>query len=170
MGLGGYHLGQPYLRIEAAEVEQGLLKLSTTCRRACKAYLKKEGVPIMEKYAKSNAPWTDRSKKAREGLTASVYEKGRKSNNQLNNDYTCGIQIYHTAYNDRNQRYGKWLEYGTVYAKPYPILEDTAIKAGAVVINGMNNILEKYEGSVFGFDDLKVDNMIEKESVLSQRE
>lgn len=166
----GYYHGTPYLRIEAAEVEEGLLKLSATCRRAIKAYLKKEGVPYMEQYAKNNAPWKDRTHAARQGLTASVYEKGRKKNNQLNPDYTCGIQIYHTAYNNKGQRYGKWLEYGTVHAKPYPILEPTAINAGAVVINGMKNILDKYEGAVFGYDDLEVDNKIEKDTVLGQRE
>lgn len=167
---GGYYHGKPYLRLELTEVEQGLLKLSTTLRRSLKAYLKKEGVPYLENYAKNNAPWTDRTHAAREGLTASVYEKGRKANNQLSNDYTCGVQLYHTAYNDRGQRYGKWLEYGTKHARPYPILEPTILQAGPTVINGMKNILEKYEGSLLGVDDIEADNIKERDTVLGQWE
>lgn len=170
MGAGEYHTGTPYLRIEAGEVEEGLLKLSATARRAVKAYLKKEGVPLMESYAKEKAPWKDRTGTARRGLTASVYEKGRTSNNHITSDYTCGIQIYHTAYNDRNQRYGKWLEYGTSHARPYPILEETAEIAGAEVVNGMRGILEKYEGNVFGYDDLDVDNIAERQSLFDEWE
>ena len=99
-----------------------------------------------------------------------MYEKGRKANNQLSNDYTCGIQLYHTAYNGRGQRYGKWLEYGTDHARPYPILEPTMLQAGPVVINGMQNILDKYSGSLVGVDDIKADNKIEKDTVLNEWE
>lgn len=152
-----YYNGEGYYKVEVAEVERGLLNLSVTARRAVKAYLKKEGVPYLENYAKSNAPWTDRTGTARRGLTASVYEKGRANNNKLQQDYTCGVQIYHTAYNTKGQRYGKWLEEGTSHARAYPILEPTARIAGAEVVNGMYNIIERYEGSVFGVDDLTID-------------
>lgn len=157
MADSGYHTGEGYYRVEVAEVERGLLNLSVTARRAVKAYLKKEGIPIVENYAKSNAPWKDRTGTARRGLTASVYEKGRANNNKLKQDYTCGIEIYHTAYNTKGQRYGKWLEEGTSHARAYPILEPTARIAGADVVNGMYGIIERYEGSVFGVDDLDVD-------------
>ena len=154
----GYSYGNdPYFRVEVAEVEEGLLKLSVTARRAVKAYLKDVGVPILEKYAKDNAPWTDRTHSAREGLTASVYEKGRANNNTLKQDYTCGIELYHTALNAQGKMYGVYLELGTSHANPYPILGDAAFVAGATVIDGMNNILEKYDGSVFGVDDMMVD-------------
>lgn len=160
---------EPYFRVETAEVEEGLLKFSVTARRAVKAYLKEVGVPMLEGYAKANAPWTDRTGSARQGITASVYEKGRANNNRLQQDYTCGVQIYHTALNARGQKYGKFLEYvgengmGVFnvrtgkYNKPYPILEPTARIAGAEVVHGMMNIIEKYDGSVFGVDDLIVD-------------
>ena len=157
MGASGYHTGEGYYRVETAEVEEGLLKFSATARRAVKAYLKEVGVPMLEGYAKSNAPWKDRTGTARRGLTASVYEKGKANNNRLQQDYTCGIEIYHTAYNDRNQRYGMWLEKGTSHASAYPILEPTARVAGAEVVNGMRNIIDKYGASVFGVDDLNVD-------------
>lgn len=154
----GYTNGNPpYFRLEIAEVEQGLLNLSITARRAVKAYLKQEGVPILEKYAKENRPWTDRTYAAKEGITASVYEKGRANNKKLKQDYTCGIELAHTALNNRGQRYGVYLELGTSHAKPYPILGEAAYIAGATVIDGMNNILERYDGSVFGVDDLIVD-------------
>ena len=153
----GYSYGEAkYCRVEAAEVEQGLLKLSVTARRAVKAYLKEEGVPILESYAKKNAPWNDRTGTARAGLTASVYEKGKANNHRLAQDYTCGIEIYHTALNSRGQRYGKWLEKGTRHARAFPIIEETARIAGADVIDGMYEILEKYEGLVFGVDDQEV--------------
>ena len=61
MGASGYHTGEGYYRVETAEVEEGLLKFSVTARRAIKAYLKEVGVPMLEGYAKSNAPWKDRT-------------------------------------------------------------------------------------------------------------
>lgn len=152
----GYSYGNaPYYRVETAEVEEGLLKFSATARRAVKTYLKKEGVPILEHYAKNNHKWTNRTGAAEKGLTASVYEKGRANNNRLKQDYTCGIEIYHTAQNNRGQRYGKFLE--TRYEKRFAILEETAREAGATVVEGMRNIIERYEGSVFGVDDTMVD-------------
>lgn len=152
----GYSYGNaPYYRVETAEVEEGLLKFSATARRAVKAYLKEVGIPTLENYAKTNRKWTDRTGAAREGLTASVYEKGRANNNRLQQDYTCGVEIYHTAQNARGQRYGKWLE--TRYDGRYAILEETAIQAGATVVDGMRDIIERYEGSVFGVDDQRVD-------------
>lgn len=149
---------EPYCRVEVAEVEEGLLKFSATARRAVKAYLKKEGVPILENYAKSNHPWKNVTYSAERGLTASVYERGRANNNQLKQDYTCGIEIYHTALNNRGQQYGIYLE--TKYDGRYAILLETARNAGATVIEGMRNIIDKYEGSVFGVDDLDVDEVL----------
>jgi len=163
MGASDYTTGEGYYRVEVAEVEEGLLKLSATARRAVKAYLKEEGVPYLENYAKANAGWEDRTGTARAGLTASVYEKGRASNTRLEQDYTCGVEIYHTAYNDRGQRYGLWLELGAYnvragkHNRVFAILKETAREAGAYVVDGMRDILEKYEGFAFGVDDLVVD-------------
>lgn len=152
----GYSYGnEPYYRVETAEVEEGLLKFSVTARRAVKAYLRDIGVPILEDYAKNNHRWINRTGTLEDGITASVYEKGRANNNRLQQDYTCGIEIYHTAENGRGQQYGVYIE--TLYEGRYAILEETARNAGGVVVDGMNNIIEKYDGGVFGVDDLIVD-------------
>lgn len=145
----------PYFRVETAEVETGLLKFSVTARRAVKAYLRDVGVPTLENYAKHNHRWTNRTGTLESGITASVYEKGRANNGRLQQDYTCGVEIYHTALNERGHKYGIYIE--TNYDGRYAILEETARIAGADVVAGMNNIIERYDGAVFGVDDLDVD-------------
>ena len=153
----GYSYGNaPYYRVETAEVEAGLLKFSVTARRAVKSYLKQVGIPTLENYAKNNHEWENRTHTLEDSITASIYEKGRANNNRLQQDYTCGIELYYTAQNSRGQRYGKWIEEGTRFHEGYYTLRKAAENAGADVVNGMYNIVEKYGGAVFGVDDLEV--------------
>lgn len=53
-----------------------------------------EGALRVENYAKTNAPWADRTGEARNGLTAEVYEEGGE----------IVLELYHTA------EHGRWLE------------------------------------------------------------
>lgn len=158
VGNTGYSYGNaPYYRVETAEVEEGLLKFSVTARRAVKAYLKQIGAPMLENYAKNNHEWQNRTGTLESGITASVYEKGRANNNRLQQDYTCGVELYYTSLNSRGQRYGMYLEEGTKYISAYHTLRNAARDCGANVVEGMVNIVEKYGSSVFGVDDLVVD-------------
>lgn len=82
-----------------------------------------EGKEEVEAYAKYNAPWTDRTGLARDGLTASVYLEGGE----------VVLELAHTA------DYGLWLEIKNdgEYAIIMPTLEalgpDIIAKAGGKI-------------------------------------
>ena len=77
----------------------------------------------LESYTKQNRPWTDRTSRARQGLTGYV--------NKTDNGYR--IIIAHTV------DYGVWLEYA--HEKRFAILEPTIRLEGPKVIKGMKNLL-----------------------------
>jgi len=64
-------------------------------------------VPRVEGYARTHAPWTDRTGNARNGLRATAYEAGAKH----------GIVIFHSV------PYGIWLE--VRFEGRYGIIDDT---------------------------------------------
>lgn len=81
------------------------MKASDALRRK-KAMLVRYGTTMgktMERYAKTNAPWTDRSSHARQSLHGGFEEKGRKM----------------TIYLSHGVRYAKWLEEGTGLYGPH---------------------------------------------------
>lgn len=79
----------------------------------------------MENYAKLNKPWTDRTGRARQGLTGGV-EKTQTGFN---------IYIAHTV------SYGVDLEFK--HGKKYAILEPTLNHEAVEILRGMSGILER---------------------------
>lgn len=61
---------------------------------------------IIEEYAKKNAPWNDRTGAARRGLTATIVQAA----------LSATISLAHTVF------YGVFLEFGTRYMAPRPIV------------------------------------------------
>lgn len=79
----------------------------------------------LESKAKQNRPWTDRTSRARQGLTGSI---GKTGDN-------IRIVLAHTV------DYGLWLE--LAHEKKYAIVEPTVRLDANEVIMGMNNLLDK---------------------------
>lgn len=77
----------------------------------------------LESYAKQNRPWTDRTNRARLGLTSYVVK------------IDTGYRIYlaHTV------DYGVWLEYA--HEKRFAILEPTIRLEGPKIVKGMKKLL-----------------------------
>ena len=78
-----------------------------------------------ESYAKSNRPWTDRTGRARQGLTG--YVKTTETGYR--------IVIAHTV------DYGIWLEFAR--ERKYAILEPTVRLKGQEAIQGMKHLLDR---------------------------
>jgi hypothetical protein len=84
--------------------------------------------PEIENWMKSNAPWTDRTGNARNGLAARAYDDGESH----------GIILYHQV------PYGIWLEvrFNGEYAIIGPALEYW----GPIVMKGCEDLLTKVGG------------------------
>jgi hypothetical protein len=81
--------------------------------------------PQVEAYMKNNAPWTDRTGNARNGLAARAYESGKE----------IGIVLYHQV------SYGIWLE--VRFSGKNAIINPTIDVMGPRVMQEYNNLLER---------------------------
>jgi hypothetical protein len=81
--------------------------------------------PEVESYMKNNAPWTDRTGNARNGLAARAYESGNE----------VGIVLYHQV------SYGIWLE--VRWSGRYAIINPTIEEMGPRVMQQFSNLLER---------------------------
>ncbi len=81
--------------------------------------------PEVENYAKINAPWTDRTGNARNGLAARAYRQGKE----------IGIIIYHQV------PYGIWLE--VRWSGRYAIINPTIEAMGPAVMARANRLMER---------------------------
>ena len=81
--------------------------------------------PEVENYAKMNAPWTDRTGNARNGLAARPFRDAQ----------AVGVMIYHQV------SYGIWLE--VRWSGRYAIINPTIDEMGPVVMKRFNRILER---------------------------
>ena len=106
--------------VDASDAVSGLYRFANFTRaavkRAAQDYIK-EVVPYMKK----NAPWENRTGKAREQLSAEYFEQGVMSNN---NQFSVGVRLSHGV------PYGKYLEYNGLFTPSYktrrrPILVPT---------------------------------------------
>ena len=79
--------------------------------------------PEVESYMKNNAPWTDRTGNARNGLAARAYESGDE----------VGIVLYHQV------SYGIWLE--VRWSGRYAIINPTIDEMGPRVMQQFNGLL-----------------------------
>lgn len=111
-------------KIDDSNLQQGLLELSPLVSTAVRMYAETVSKSF-ESYAKENRPWTDRTSRARQGLTGYVQEteKGYR------------VIIAHTV------DYGIWLEMAK--EKKYAILEPTVRLKGPEALNGMRHLLER---------------------------
>lgn len=81
--------------------------------------------PQVANYAKLNAPWTDRTGNARNGLSAQPFSEGD----------TVGIVLYHSV------SYGIWLE--VRWGGRYAIINPTIDAMGPRVMSEYNNLLAR---------------------------
>lgn len=81
--------------------------------------------PNVENYMKNNAPWTDRTSNARNGLAARAYREGD----------SIGILLYHQV------DYGIYLE--TRWGGKYAIINPTIDAEGPRVMAAYNRLLER---------------------------
>jgi hypothetical protein len=81
--------------------------------------------PEVEAYMKNNAPWTDRTGNARNGLAAHAYQDGDQ----------IGILLYHQV------SYGIWLEIAN--AAKYAIINPTIEQMGPRVMDQYHNLLAR---------------------------
>jgi len=81
--------------------------------------------PEVANYAKVNAPWTDRTGNARNGLMAQPYDEGDN----------VGIVVYHSV------SYGIWLE--VRWAGKYAIIGPTIEVMGPRVMSQYHNLLDR---------------------------
>lgn len=103
------------IRLDVKDVLIGLTNLETKMNAAVLMFSNTVAKDF-ESYAKHNRPWTDRTGRARQGLTGYVETKGP----------VYRINIAHTV------DYGIWLEYAR--NKKYAILEPTVrIKSPEVI-------------------------------------
>lgn len=82
--------------------------------------------PRVENYMKNNAPWTDRTSNARNGLAARAYSDGSD----------VGIILYHQV------PYGIWLE--VKYGGRDAIIQPTIDAMGPEVMSRFNRLLERF--------------------------
>lgn len=85
----------------------------------------RRNAPVCENYMKTNAPWTDRTGNARNGLAARAYQEGDE----------VGIVLYHQV------DYGIWLE--TRWSGKYAIIQPTIDEMGPRVMRDFNRLLER---------------------------
>lgn len=82
--------------------------------------------PDVENYMKDNAPWTDRTGNARNGLTARAFDEGD----------SVGIDLFHSV------EYGIYLE--ARWSGRYAIIQPTIDVMGPVVMRRYNRLLERF--------------------------
>ena len=112
------------VKVDDSNLQRGLTELAPMVKTAVRLYAETVAKSF-ESHAKENRPWTDRTSRARQGLTGYVQEteKGYR------------VIIAHTV------DYGIWLEMAR--EKKYAILEPTVRLKGPEALNGMKHLLER---------------------------
>lgn len=114
-------------KLDVTQVVKGLTRLDPRENRALQMYVETVASDF-EGYAKENRPWTDRTSRARQGLTGYVKrtDKGYR------------IILAHTV------DYGIWLE--LVNEKRFAILEPTVRLKGPEAVQGLSHLLKRMGG------------------------
>lgn len=115
------------IKIDASDLQSGFEDFGVKVKAATKIYAETVAKSF-ESYAKANRPWTDRTGRARQGLTGST------------EDITNGerVIIAHTV------DYGIMLEMG--HEKRYAILEPTVRLKGPEAIKGLSHLFDRLGG------------------------
>lgn len=93
--------------VDISDAVSGLYRFANFTRAAVKK-ASQQYAEEAETYMKKNAPWNDRTKKAREGLKAEYFEHGSSGLG-----YSVGVRLKHTV------KYGIYLEYNGLYNRDY---------------------------------------------------
>lgn len=112
------------MRIDSKGFKEGLERLSSKSDIAVKAYLN-TAERKLENYAKQNAPWTDRSGRARLGL----------------NSYTEKTPFGYRLIIAHGVDYGIWLE--LAHEKKYAILNETIQQNTNDIMKGFTKLIER---------------------------
>ena len=110
------------IKFDVKDVLTGLTEFGTKMNAAIRIYAETASKDF-ESYAKHNRPWTDRTGRARQGLTGYVTPHGAN----------WRINIAHTV------DYGLWLEYAR--NKKYAILEPTVRLKSEEVLQGLKKLV-----------------------------
>lgn len=113
--------------VDATQLIKGLESFGTKGQAAFRMYAETTAKDF-ESYAKEHRPWTDRTGRARQGLSGYVEST------------PTGYRIYlaHTV------DYGIWLE--MAHEKKYAILEPTVRLKGPKAIKGMAHLIDRLGG------------------------
>lgn len=117
-------MGSPVAIVFDKELQKNLKSANTRFKRAA-TLATSSMAPRAENYMKSNAPWTDQTSNARNGLAARAYTDG--------DEY--GIVLYHQV------PYGIWLE--TKNGGEYAIIQPTIDAIGPDVMARFNRLLAR---------------------------
>lgn len=112
------------MRIDSKGLKEGLERLSSKSDIAVEAYLN-TAERKLENYAKQNAPWTDRSGRARLGL----------------NSYTEKTPFGYRLIIAHGVDYGIWLE--LAHEKKYAILNKTIQQNTNDIMKGFTKLIER---------------------------
>ena len=104
------------------------IMVATTLHRAQEAM--EAGAMRAQEYAKSNAPWADRTGEARNGLTAEVYEEAGE----------IVLELYHTA------DHGYWLE--LIQDGRFAIIMPTLEALGPEILREAGAAMMSIEGGI----------------------
>jgi len=130
------------INVNVYDVVQGLDMFDDIARARIRNTLE-DIAQNLERYMKSNHPWSNRTGDAEEGLSAEPYEKGYGKNGKAT---TLGVKLSHNAVH-RGYAYGKSLEYGVNQgphlARPYPIVEPTVRLQGPVEFMKLRGVLNR---------------------------
>lgn len=106
------------------ELQKNLKAIDARFKRAARITTERNA-PQIENYMKLNAPWTDQTTNARNGLAARAYED--------RNEF--GIVLFHQV------DYGIWLE--TRFGGKYSIINPTIEAMGPKVMRDFNRLLDR---------------------------
>lgn len=110
--------------VNANSLKQGLERMASRSDVAIKEYLDTAGLKL-QNYAKKNAPWTDRSGRARTSLNYSVE----------------AIPVGYRLIIAHGVDYGIWLE--LAHEKRFAILDKTIQQNSSEIMKGFTNLMER---------------------------
>jgi hypothetical protein len=129
----------PGIIITSDTLTPGLKKFPNQLQKAIGKYMNGQDTRVQD-YARTNAPWTDRTGNARNGLFAEYQGPGSAGLLGGNDRHT--IRLYHTM------PYGIWLE--VIQAGKYAIIFPTVVHEGERIMGGLKKLINKMNGVDFG--------------------
>lgn len=117
--------------LDTSMLVSGLYKFRDRTQEMAK-FLMEDGAVELERYMKEEAPWRNRTWKARTSLYAEV-----KTKNDSHGHTVITIELGSPV------AYGGALEKGTSHSRPYPIIEPTVRLRVPIVMNRLQGLLDR---------------------------